>query len=88
MATMVVLVDAGPGAGALDTAAAEQLAALGVTGVSVVHDDVGVGVVLEGWAFDPAGVGDEAAAIVAGGRPVRRLHPLLESRVSRERRQR
>jgi hypothetical protein len=86
---MVVLVDAGPGAGALEPAAAEQLAALGVTGVSVVHDDVGTGVVLEGWAFDPADAGDEAAAIVAGNRKcVRRLHPLLESRVSTERRKR
>ena len=88
MATVVVLVDAGPGVAALEPAAAERLAALGVTGLSILHDDVGLGFVLEGWGFDPANAGDEAAALVGGDRPVRLLHPLLESRVSSERRRR
>lgn len=86
---MVVLVDAEPGAGALDSAAATRLAALGVTSVSVVHDDAGIGVVLEGWAFDPLVAGEQAAAIVAGGRGgVRTLHPLLQTTVASERRNR
>lgn len=83
MATMVVLMDEAPGAGAVDPAAADGLAGLGVTSVTVVHDDFGIGVVLDGWAFDPAAAGDRAAALVAGraGR-VRTLHPLLQTAVS------
>ena len=84
---MVVLVDAEPGAGALDAAAAARLADLGVTSISVVRDDAGVGVVLDGWAFDPAFAGGQAAAIVAGGRePARTLRPLLQTAVASERR--
>lgn len=39
--------------------AAERLAQLGITRVSLLADRSGIGVVLEGWAFDPASV-DEA----------------------------
>jgi hypothetical protein len=84
---MVVLVDAEPGAGALDPAAATKLARLGVTSVTVVRDESGIGVVLQGWAFDPLLAGDQAAAIVGGThRLVRTLHPLLQTAVSGERR--
>jgi hypothetical protein len=40
-----------------------RLAALGITRISLLGDQSGFGVVLEGWAFDPAQV-DEAARAV------------------------
>jgi hypothetical protein len=42
---------------------AERLATLGVTRVSLLRDGAGFGVVLEGWAFDPALI-DEAVGVV------------------------
>ena len=86
---MVVLVDSEPGVGAVDAAAAKRLADLGITSVSVVRDDAGIGVVLDGWAFDPLLAGEHAAAIIAGRRrPLRTLRPLLQTAVSSERRNR
>ena len=43
--------------------AAGRLAALGITRVSLLGDQSGIGVVLEGWAFDPART-DEAVRAV------------------------
>lgn len=43
--------------------AASRLAALGITRVSLLGDPSGIGVVLEGWAFDPARI-DEAVRAV------------------------
>jgi hypothetical protein len=43
--------------------AAGCLAALGITRVSLLDDQSGFGVVLEGWAFDPARI-DEAVRAV------------------------
>lgn len=43
--------------------AAGRLAALGITRISLLGDRSGVGVVLEGWAFDPARI-DEAVRAV------------------------
>jgi hypothetical protein len=40
-----------------------RLAALGITRVSLLGDQSGLGVVLEGWAFDPAQI-DEAVRAV------------------------
>jgi hypothetical protein len=39
--------------------AAECLAGLGISRISLLRDPLGVGVVVEGWAFDPAHI-DEA----------------------------
>jgi len=54
---------------------AERLAQLGISRISLLADRSGVGVVLEGWAFDPAHI-DEAvrAMFPAGGDGVRILH--------------
>jgi hypothetical protein len=83
MATMLVLYDQASEAGIFDAATAGALARLGVTSVTVLGDEDGVAVVLEGWAFDPAVAGAEAAEIVTGGRGhVRILRPLLEAAVS------
>jgi hypothetical protein len=57
----VVMLVAGPGSSepAVGPGAAERLAQLGITRVSLLSDPSGIGVVLEGWAFNPASV-DEA----------------------------
>lgn len=83
MAMMVVLIEAGQGKVSLDPAAASALARLGVTAVAFLRDERSVGVVLEGWAFDPAASADEAAATVAGkATSVRTLRPLMQVAVS------
>ena len=43
--------------------AAGRLASLGITRISLLGDQAGFGVVLEGWAFDPARI-DEAIRAV------------------------
>ena len=47
--------------------AAERLARLGVTRVSLLADPSGVGVVMEGWAFDPAQVDQAVRAMFPDG---------------------
>ena len=44
-------------------AAAAALAALGITRVSLLADPTGIGVVLEGWAFDPARIDAAVRAV-------------------------
>jgi hypothetical protein len=57
---------------------AERLAALGVSSVSLVRDDESVGVVLEGWAFDPTTSAADAMSIVGGANATgRTLRPVL-----------
>jgi hypothetical protein len=61
----VAMLVAGDDAGqpVVGPAAAGRLAVLGVTHVSLLSDHSGIGVVLEGWAFDPTRV-DEAVRAV------------------------
>ncbi len=60
-----------------------ELARLGITTVSVLRDDRMVGVVLDGWAFDPTRSAEAARTAVAGTETgVRVLHPLLQTAVS------
>ena len=47
--------------------AAERLAQLGVTRIAVLADTSGIGVVLEGWAFDPADVEKAVRAMFPDG---------------------
>lgn len=54
---------------------AERLAQLGISRISLLADHTGVGVVLEGWAFDPAQIDDAVRAMFPGGTDgVRILH--------------
>jgi hypothetical protein len=46
---------------------AERLAQLGISRISLLADASGVGVVLEGWAFDPAHIDDVVRAMFPGG---------------------
>jgi hypothetical protein len=67
---------------ALQPAALAALARLGVTSVSLLRDEQTAGLVLEGWAFDPAHAG-EAARTAAGAREgIRTLQPLMQMAVS------
>ena len=57
--------------------AAERLAQLGITRVSLLSDPSGIGVVLEGWAFNPAAVDAAVRAMFPdGGAGVRILHEI------------
>jgi hypothetical protein len=66
----------------LETGALATLAALGITSVSLLRDEQMAGLVLEGWAFDPARA-DEAVRAAAGARNgIRKLEPLVQMAVS------
>jgi hypothetical protein len=43
--------------------AAERLAEIGISRVSLLQDPLEVGVVVEGWAFDPARIDEAVRAI-------------------------
>jgi len=83
MTMLVVVMAAGSTSGTLDTAAATRLRSLGVTHLTVTQDATTEAVVLEGWAFDAVGSGEEAAAIVAGAAPRSSLRPVLDTLLSR-----
>lgn len=46
---------------------AERLAGLGITRILFLSDRSGIGVVLEGWAFNPAAVDEAVRAMFPGG---------------------
>jgi hypothetical protein len=77
---MVLLLDDVDGAFAVREDEISELAQLGVTSVHVLRDEQLVGVVLEGWLFDPARSG-QAAAKTVGTRAVRTLRPLIHMAV-------
>lgn len=58
------------------------LASLGVTSVALLRDEETVGVVLEGWAFDPARHAQAATAALASEPPFARLLPVVDMGVS------
>jgi hypothetical protein len=56
---------------------AERLARLGITRVSLLADRSGLGVVLEGWAFNPADIDQAVRAMFPdGGNDVRIFHEI------------
>lgn len=78
MALMVVMLPAGANA-RLDPDAVTDLARLGITSLAVVRDDRSVGVVVEGWGFDPIGSSDGVLFAICGShRRARTLHPVME----------
>ncbi|HSO29405.1 MAG TPA: hypothetical protein VLS28_05850 [Candidatus Sulfomarinibacteraceae bacterium] len=74
----MVLLVARPSAGqpVLGPEAAQRLATLGISRIALLADDAGIGVVLEGWAFDPARVDDAVMSVfpAGSGTDVRVLH--------------
>ncbi len=83
MGMLVVLVPALTTEPSLQPAAVSELARLGVTSVDLVRDERTIGLVVEGWAFDPGRSADEVLAAV-GCRPsqAQALQPLLHVAVS------
>jgi hypothetical protein len=67
---------------ALPQAALAALARLGVTSVSLLRDDRLAGLVLEGWAFDPARACEAAHAAVRTRHGIRTLRPLMHMALS------
>ena len=82
MAMMVVLLDGVTGEFCVREELVVGLARLGVTNVAVVRDVRTVGVVLEGWLFDPARSAGAAAEAVGASSGARVLHPVLQLAVS------
>jgi hypothetical protein len=83
MAMIVVLVPVSEAEPSLQPGTVSELARLGVTSVAVVRDERTLGLVIEGWAFDPSRSGKAAVAAVAGrSSSARTLHPLAEMAVS------
>ncbi|MES2209856.1 MAG: hypothetical protein V4515_06685 [Chloroflexota bacterium] len=57
--------------------AAERLAQLGISRISLLADGLGIGVVLEGWAFEPARIDEAVRAMFPDGTAgVRVLHEI------------
>ena len=67
---------------ALQPAALAALARLGVTSVSLLRDEQTAGLVLEGWALDPARAGEAARAATGACEGMRTLQPLMQMAIS------
>lgn len=77
MAMIVMLLDEANGEFCLRGEFVDTLARLGVTSVALVRDGATVGIVLEGWLFDPARSARAVAEAIGTASPVRTLHPAL-----------
>jgi hypothetical protein len=66
----------------LSAAGAASLARLGVTNVTLVRGDGTTGVVLEGWAFDPASATEAVTVLRGRAAPARTLRPVAHTAVS------
>ena len=82
MAMLVVLLDDPTGEFSLRQELVASLARLGVTNVALVRDEQTVGIVLEGWLFDPARSADAATGAVGATSRTPVLHPVLHLAVS------
>jgi len=82
VAMMVLLLDASGGELELGASAVAELAKLGVTSLSLLRDRSTVGVVLEGWLFDPERCAGAATAAIAAGGGVKGLHPVMHMAVA------
>jgi hypothetical protein len=76
----VLLLGSQDGEIGVSPALAPALGRLGVTHVQVVGDERGFGVIVEGWAFDPASAGEVADLLGHATRRV--LRPLLDVAIS------
>jgi hypothetical protein len=79
---MVLLVDASTCDVELGGNVASELGRLGVTSISLLRDRATVGIVLEGWLFDPARSGAAAVAAIGASGRTRRLYPVMQTAVS------
>ena len=85
MATLVLIADAGAGEPLVGPGSAARLGRIGVSHITLLRDRVSTAVVLEGWAFNPAGVDDAVRAVFAdGGSRVRTFHEIEHVVISGE----
>jgi hypothetical protein len=82
VAMMVVLLDEANGELCLRRALVDRLAQLGITSVALAHDGRTVGIVLDGWLFDPSRSADAVAEAFGAASEARMLHPVLHVAVS------
>jgi hypothetical protein len=82
VATAVVLLPATHPEPWLQPAATTALARLGVTGIAVVRDDRTLGLVFEGWAFDPRRSTEALLEALGAQCEARTLYQVLEIGVS------
>jgi hypothetical protein len=78
----VVLLDGADGEFCLRQELVTELARLGVTRVELVRDERTVGIVVEGWLFDPEQSAAAAAKAVGAVPPTRTLRPVMHVAVS------
>jgi hypothetical protein len=79
---IVLLIDGADGDVKLGDGVVSELARLGVTNVSLLRDRTTVGIVLEGWLFDPARSSDAAAAAIGAARGLKSLRPVMHMAVA------
>jgi len=79
---VVLLVPSGDNGLSLGPETLGQLAGLGVTDLAVLRDDRYVGLVLQGWAFDPERSEAALEALVTTSEDTRTLLPLSQASVS------
>ncbi|HKB28800.1 MAG TPA: hypothetical protein VKC59_07245 [Candidatus Limnocylindrales bacterium] len=83
MAVVLIVVAGEAGEPVLGPDTAERLRELGITRVSLLRDGQGIGLVLEGWAFDPTRADDASRAIFPGrAAGVRTFHEIERVAVS------
>jgi hypothetical protein len=79
---VVLLVPGGDDALSIGTEALERLAGIGVTDLAVLRDEQVVGLVLQGWAFDPEQSATALQMLVTAPEDTRTLLPLSQASVS------
>jgi hypothetical protein len=82
VAMTVLLLDGADGEFCLRQELVSELARLGVTNVALLRDEQTLGIVLEGWMFDPDHSAEAAAVAVGAARSARTLRPIVHLAVS------
>lgn len=77
MAMIVVLLEQAEDEFCLRQEAVSELARLGITNLALVRDQHTIGVVLEGWLFDPPRSAAAAANAIGTAQATRTLHPVM-----------
>lgn len=85
MATLVLIADLDAGDPLVGPDSATRLGRIGVSHITLLQDGASTAVVLEGWAFNPAGIDDAVRAVFADGGPrVRTFHEIEHVVISGE----
>jgi hypothetical protein len=82
MGMAMFLISTAVGRLSLGPEAASRLAILGVTFASVLSDEEGTAVVLDGAGFDPSVSAGAALEAIGARHPVRRLEPIAQLAIS------